>query len=62
MMDKISEGTDDKHTLYGKSFKGDNLIGLNCYLPDDLVPGTNAYLETQNRVQELLAQLGGTNL
>ena len=62
MMDKISKDTGETHTLYGKSLRGDNLIGLNCYLPDDRVPGTNAYLEAQNRDKELLVQLGGTNL
>ena len=61
MMEKISKGTDDKHTLYGKSFMRDDLIGLNCYLPDECVPGTNANLEAQNRARALFAQLGGVN-
>lgn len=59
MTAKLSAGTHEEETLYGLPFRQESLLGLNCYIPDQLVPGTSAYLEAQKRADELLAELGG---
>ena len=42
MTGRMPTDADEKYTLYGLPFWQDHLLGLNCYVPDRLVPGTAA--------------------
>jgi hypothetical protein len=59
MAEKRSDDDGEHYTLYGLTFLMDNLMGLNCYVPDNQVPGTDAFLASQQAVSHLLAELGG---
>jgi hypothetical protein len=58
MTEVLSNDGDEDYTLYGMAFRDRSLIGLNCYLPDSEIPGTQEYLATQTRLGQILAELG----
>lgn len=61
MTEKVSKDAGETYTFYGMPLRQENLMGLNCYVPDSVIPGTPAYHETQKLANELLTQLGGEN-
>lgn len=59
---QLSEDAKENYTLYGMPFLNESLLGLNCHIPDMLVPGTSAYLEAQQQAENMLAELGDEKL
>lgn len=57
----MAEDAGEPMTFYSLQFTSEALCGLNCYVPDARVPGTAAYLATQQEQQafsQLMAALG----
>jgi hypothetical protein len=58
MTEKVSKDAGENYTFYGMHFHQESYLGLNCHIPDHLVPGTKAYIAA-NEEFESLVQLGG---
>ena len=59
MAAEISKAAGEDYTLYGMPFRQENFLGLNCFVADAEVPGTDAYLAAQQAADQMLADLGG---
>lgn len=59
MAAEVSTDAGGDYTLYGMPFGQKNFLGLNCFVADAEVPGTDAYLAAQQEADQMLAELGG---
>ena len=58
MLEILSFKQGESYTLYGLQMNHPSLLGLNCYLPDDSVPGTPEFNAAESAAKEMEDLIG----